>query len=65
MPGPQIRALAICLFLVEDRLLVNEAHDPVKGMSFCRPLDSFGPDLRLVPDGLVELLRSNGRDAFS
>jgi len=38
MPGPQIRALAICLFLNGDRVLVTEAQDPVKGLSFCRPL---------------------------
>jgi ribosomal protein S18 acetylase RimI-like enzyme/ADP-ribose pyrophosphatase YjhB (NUDIX family) len=38
IPAPHIRALAICLFLHEGRVLVNEAHDPVKGLSFCRPL---------------------------
>lgn len=38
MPKPHIRAIAICLFLDEGRVLVNEAHDPVKGLNFCRPL---------------------------
>jgi len=38
MTAPQIRALAICLFRHNGRILVNEAHDPVKGLSFCRPL---------------------------
>ena len=38
MPAPQIRALAICVFRHNGRILVNEAHDPVKGLSFCRPL---------------------------
>ena len=38
MPRPQIRALAICLFLDGDRILVSEVRDPVKGVSFCRPL---------------------------
>lgn len=38
MPSPQIRALAICLFLDGDRILVSEARDPVTGVSFCRPL---------------------------
>jgi len=38
MPGAQIRAIAICLFLNGDRVLVNEALDPVKGLRFCRPL---------------------------
>lgn len=38
MPPLQIRALAICVFLHEGRILVNEAHDAVQGLSFCRPL---------------------------
>lgn len=38
MSAPQIRALAICLFVHKDRVLVNESHDPVKGLSYCRPL---------------------------
>lgn len=38
MPAPQIRALAICVFLNGDRILVTEAHDPVQGLRFCRPL---------------------------
>lgn len=38
MPAPQIRALAICIFRHEGRILVNEAHDLVRGLSFCRPL---------------------------
>jgi 8-oxo-dGTP pyrophosphatase MutT (NUDIX family) len=33
-----IRPLAICLFRHAGRILVNEAHDPVKGLTFCRPL---------------------------
>jgi 8-oxo-dGTP pyrophosphatase MutT (NUDIX family) len=33
-----IRPLAICLFSHEGRILVNEAHDPVKQLTFCRPL---------------------------
>jgi ADP-ribose pyrophosphatase YjhB (NUDIX family) len=38
MPTPRIRALAICVFRHGGRVLVNEAHDPVKGLTFCRPL---------------------------
>jgi 8-oxo-dGTP pyrophosphatase MutT (NUDIX family) len=38
MPAPQIRALAICVFSDNGRVLVNEAHDPVKGLRSCRPL---------------------------
>ena len=38
MPAPQIRAIAICIFRDNGRILVNEEHDPVKGLSFCRPL---------------------------
>ncbi|MRD48064.1 NUDIX domain-containing protein [Caenimonas koreensis DSM 17982] len=38
MPSPTIRALAICLFTHDGKILVNGAHDPVKGLSFCRPL---------------------------
>ena len=38
MPALQIRALAICVFRHTERILVNESHDPVKGLSFCRPL---------------------------
>jgi 8-oxo-dGTP pyrophosphatase MutT (NUDIX family) len=34
----RIRPLAICLFRHEGRVLVNEAHDPVKDLRFCRPL---------------------------
>ena len=37
-PPPRIRPLAICVFSHEGRILVNEAHDPVKGLNFCRPL---------------------------
>lgn len=36
--SPHIRALAVCLFSNRDRILVNEAHDPVKRLSFCRPI---------------------------
>lgn len=38
MPAPQIRALAICVFRHNGRILVSQAHDPVKGLGFCRPL---------------------------
>jgi|SRR5438105_2544531 len=38
MQTPQIRALAICVFWYEGRILVSETHDPVKGQSFFRPL---------------------------
>lgn len=38
MPTPRIRALAICVFLNGDRILVTEALDPVQGLRFCRPL---------------------------
>jgi len=38
MPSPSIRALAICVFRHEGRILVTEAHDPVKHQRFCRPL---------------------------
>jgi hypothetical protein len=34
-----IRPLAICLFTHRGRILVNEAHDPVKDRRFCRPLE--------------------------
>jgi 8-oxo-dGTP pyrophosphatase MutT (NUDIX family) len=33
-----IRPIAICVFRDEDRLLVFEAHDPVKQQTFYRPL---------------------------
>jgi 8-oxo-dGTP pyrophosphatase MutT (NUDIX family) len=33
-----IRALAIGVFITRDRILVTEAHDPVNGQTFCRPL---------------------------
>ena len=38
MPTPQIRALVICVFWHEGRILVSEAQDPVKGQTFYRPL---------------------------
>lgn len=38
MQASQIRALAICVFSHQGKILVNEAQDPVKGLSFCRPL---------------------------
>jgi ADP-ribose pyrophosphatase YjhB (NUDIX family) len=38
MPPSHIRPLAICVFRRGDRILVSEAHDPVKGLTFCRPL---------------------------
>ena len=34
----RIRPLAVCLFSNGNRILVNEAHDPVKRLSFCRPI---------------------------
>lgn len=34
----QIRPLAICLFSHDDKILVSEEHDPVKGEIFYRPL---------------------------
>lgn len=33
-----IRALALCLFSHQGRILVNEAIDPANGQRFCRPL---------------------------
>ena len=38
MSTAHIRPLAICVFRHEGRILVTEAHDPVKRQSFCRPL---------------------------
>lgn len=38
MPTPSIRPLALCIFHHQGRILVNEAHDPVKNQRFCRPL---------------------------
>jgi 8-oxo-dGTP pyrophosphatase MutT (NUDIX family) len=38
MSSMSIRVLAICVFRREGRILVTEAHDPVKQQSFCRPL---------------------------
>lgn len=38
MKSHRIRALAICVFLKNQRILVNEAHDPKTQGSFCRPL---------------------------
>ena len=35
---PHIRPLAICLLTSAGRILVNEARDPVKGLTFYRPL---------------------------
>ncbi|WP_107330446.1 NUDIX hydrolase [Metapseudomonas otitidis] len=34
----RIRAVALCLLRQGNRILVNEAHDPVKQQTFCRPL---------------------------
>ena len=34
----QIRPVALCVFLNNDRILVFEGHDPVKGEFFYRPL---------------------------
>ena len=34
----RIRALALCLFSHRGRILVNEAHDPVKEFTYCRPI---------------------------
>lgn len=38
MSSPRIRPLAICVFRNDGRILVTEAHDPVKRQTFCRPL---------------------------
>jgi 8-oxo-dGTP pyrophosphatase MutT (NUDIX family) len=38
MPPRSVRALAICVFSRNGCVLVNEAHDPTKGLRFCRPL---------------------------
>jgi ADP-ribose pyrophosphatase YjhB (NUDIX family) len=38
MSAPQIRALAICVFSHDGRILVNFSRDPVRELSFCRPL---------------------------
>jgi 8-oxo-dGTP pyrophosphatase MutT (NUDIX family) len=35
---PRIRPLSICLFRRDDRILVHEGDDPVKGIRFARPL---------------------------
>ena len=34
----QIRPIALCIFRNNDRILVFEGHDPVKGETFYRPL---------------------------
>lgn len=34
----RIRPVAICVFWHRGRILVNESHDPVRRLSFCRPL---------------------------
>lgn len=34
----QIRPLAICIFRNQDRILVAEGYDPIKGETFYRPL---------------------------
>jgi len=34
----RIRPLALCIFSFGGRILVNEAHDQVRGQSYCRPL---------------------------
>lgn len=38
MMSQHIRVIAICVFSRADRILVTEAHDPVKNRNFCRPL---------------------------
>ena len=38
MTQRRIRPLAICVLSFGGRILVNEAHDPVKGRTYCRPL---------------------------
>ena len=38
MTQHRIRPLALCIFSFRGRILVNEAHDPVKDQSYCRPL---------------------------
>ena len=34
----QIRPVALCVFLKNDRILVFEGHDPIKGETYYRPL---------------------------
>ena len=34
----QIRPIAICVFLMNNKILVAEGYDPVKDEAFCRPL---------------------------
>lgn len=38
MSSEKIRVLAICVFWNRGRILVRQAHDPISGQSFCRPL---------------------------
>ncbi len=38
MSHQNIRAIALCIFHSEGRILVNESFDPVKKRRFCRPL---------------------------
>ncbi|MGB5826304.1 MAG: NUDIX hydrolase [Pseudomonas mandelii] len=38
MTTPRIRALALCIFHHDGRILVNEALDPVTGKPFLRPI---------------------------
>ena len=38
MKKNRIRPLAICVFLNDNRILVAEGYDPVKGQTFYRPL---------------------------
>ena len=38
MTQQRIRPLALCVLSHDGRILVNEAHDPVKGQSYGRPL---------------------------
>ena len=38
MPSQQIRALVLCIFHNNGRILVNETYDHVKSQTYCRPL---------------------------
>jgi 8-oxo-dGTP pyrophosphatase MutT (NUDIX family) len=38
MTSPRTRPLALCIFHHDGKILVNEAHDPVTGKPFFRPI---------------------------
>ena len=60
MKKKRIRALAICIFRHDDRLLVAEGYDPVKDEGFYRPLGGgieFGePSVETICRELMEEL---------